>query len=187
MTEPGALTVIGVGNVLRGDDAAGVHVVEGLRRAVALDPSLVPAGTRLMDGGTLALDLLRALRDARGVVLVDAARLGDAVGTVSVLRGDAVTGDPGASHDVVGPVPELVATARALGWLPADLSLVAIEAGGTELGLELSDKVRRAIGAAMDAVRAELRRMDEATTGDAAHGRATEHLAGVPGTAGATA
>ncbi len=80
--------MIGVGNVLRGDDAVGVRVVEGLRAAVAGDPHALPAGTRLVDGGTLGLDLLRSIRDARAVVLVDAVRLGGPAGTVSVLRGD---------------------------------------------------------------------------------------------------
>lgn len=183
MSDPGDLVVIGVGNVLRGDDAAGVHVVEGLRRAGGRDASVVPAGTHLVDGGTLGLDLLRTIRDARGLVLVDAARLGGAPGTVTILRGDAILDAVGARPDAAGgAVGELVATARALGWLPGDVALVAVEAGATEAGLALSDEVAAAVGPAMDAVIGELRRMDE--PGRAAPAGATADLAG---TAGATA
>ncbi len=75
MTGPAPdLAVIGVGNVLRGDDAIGVRVVESLRAAMARDPLALPVRTRLVDGGTLGLDLLTPIRDASAVVLVDAIR-----------------------------------------------------------------------------------------------------------------
>jgi hydrogenase maturation protease len=171
------LVVIGVGNVLRGDDAVGVHVVEGLRSASRLDASCLPADTRLVDGGTLGLDLLRTIRDARGLVLVDAARLGGSVGTVSVLRDDEIAGD-GRGAASPGAVGELVAVARLLGWLPAHVALVAVEAGDTEVGLALSAGVGAALGPAMDAVLSELQRMDGQPTGDPASAGVAAGMAG---------
>ena len=180
MTGPALdLAVIGVGNVLRGDDAIGVRVVEGLRAAVAGDPHALPASTRLVDGGTLGLDLLRSIRDARAVVFVDAVRLGGPAGTVSVLRGEDIDGPARPPDDThPGAVGELVAVARMLGWLPADVALVGIEVADIEVGVGLSAAVTDALPVAMEAVTSELHRMDlvpaTGMTGDGA----TTRLAG---------
>jgi hydrogenase maturation protease len=180
MTGPAPdLAVIGLGNVLRGDDAIGVRVVEGLRAVVAGDPHALPAGTLLVDGGTLGLDLLRSIRDARAVVLVDAARLGGPVGTVSVLRGEDID-DPACPPDGMhpGPVGELVAVARMLGWLPVDLALVGIEVADTGVGVGMSPAVTDALPVAMKAVGIELHRMDLVPAAGTPGDGATTALAG---------
>jgi hydrogenase maturation protease len=173
------LTVIGVGNVLRGDDAVGVRVVEALRAAQDRDPDALPVQTRLIDGGTLGLDLLRTIRDVRAVVLVDAVRLGRAAGTVVVLRGDEISAAVGSRDEPsAGAVGELLATARLLGWLPEDVALVGIEVTDTDVGIGLSLAAAEALPAAIDAVRAELRRMDMIPAVDAAGDGATPRMAG---------
>jgi hydrogenase maturation protease len=173
------LAVIGVGNVLRGDDAVGVRVVEGLRTALDFDPHALPARTRLVDGGTLGLDLLRTIRDARAVVLVDAVHLGRAVGTVSVLRGDEIAGTAGPRDGTTpGAVGELLATARLLGWLPADVAMVGIEVADIDFGIGLSPEVAAALPVAVDAVAAELHRMDVIPATGMAGGAATARMAG---------
>ena len=173
------LAVIGVGNVLRGDDAVGVRVVEGLRMAVDCDPHVLPARTRLVDGGTLGLDLLRTIRDARAVVLVDAVHLGGAFGTVSVLRGDEIAGPAGHRDDTApGALGELLATARLLGWLPGDLALVGIEVADIDFGIGMSPEVAGALPGAMSAVRAELHRMNLNPATGMAGGAATARMAG---------
>ena len=92
------MVVLGVGNVMLGDDGVGIRVLEELRRRGLDDPAAVPEGTRLVDGGTLGLGLLDAVRGARSLLLLDAVNLGQTAGTVSVLCGDAIaaSGGPGA-------------------------------------------------------------------------------------------
>jgi hydrogenase maturation protease len=173
------LVALGVGNVLLGDDAAGVRVIEGLRALAADDPEALPPETRLVDGGILGLDLLAVISAARGVVLVDAVRLGGAVGAVTVLHGDAIV-RAGGERDgqPASAVGELVAVARLMGWLPEPVALVGIEVAGIEPGMSLSPVVEGALPAAMDAVRMELRRMDGPPTTPTAGGTATGPLAG---------
>jgi hydrogenase maturation protease len=180
MTSPALdLAVIGVGNVLRGDDAVGVRVVEGLRTAVDQDPHALPAGTRLVDGGTLGLDLLRSIRDARAVVFVDAARLGGPVGTVSVLRGVEIerAADAG-GETAAGALGELVAVAGLLGWLPEDVALVGIEVADVDVRVGMSPGVAAALQVAMGAVRAELHRMDVIPATGVSGDGATARMAG---------
>lgn len=159
------LVVIGVGNVLLSDDAVGVRVVEALRTMAAHDPQALPPDTRLVDGGTLGMDLLRVVEAARGVVLVDAVRLGGEAGAVSVLYGDAIVSAGGhRDGQPTSAVGELLAVARLMAWLPEPVAMVGIEVADIEFGVHLSPVVEGALPVAMDAVRTELRRMDELPT-----------------------
>ncbi len=174
--EAGRLVAIGVGNVLLTDDAVGVRVIEALRAKAARDPMALPPDTELVDGGTLGLDLLRVVDGARGVVFVDAVRTGAPAGTVTALDGDAIVSVGGRRDgQPASAVGELLAVARLMGWLPEAVAMVGIEVADIELGVHLTPLVDRAMPAAIDAVLAQLRRMDEqpatATSGGAATGR----------------
>jgi hydrogenase maturation protease len=155
------LVVIGVGNILRRDDAVGVRVVESLREIQEHDPVALPDQTRLVDGGTLLMDLLPAVRGARGLVLVDALRLGEPEGTVSVQHGDAIVPVSGAGGQQASPLGELLAAGRLMGWLPEPVALVGVEVTHIDFGTELTPVVAAVLPAAVDAVRQELRVMDE--------------------------
>jgi len=158
------LVVIGVGNVLLRDDAIGVRVVEGLRRLAGDDPLALPQGTRLVDGGTLLMDLPHTVKGARGLILVDALSSGQPAGTVSVRHGDAIVAVEGAQRDR-GPtsVGELLAVARLMGWLPGRVTLVGVEVAHVDFGLDLSPVVAAALPTAIALVAGELRRMDDQT------------------------
>ena len=162
MIAAGPAVVIGVGNILLGDDGAGVRVVEDLRQLAAHDPLAVPTGTRLVDGGTLGLDLLRTVSGARSLLLLDAVNLGQEAGTISVLRGDAIIAAGGHGGGATpGSVGELLAVARLMGWLPDPVSLVCVQVGNTRFGVGLSPRVEAAIAGAVETARMELRALDE--------------------------
>ena len=158
----GPAVVMGVGNVLLRDDGVGPRIVRELEAMCARDPLADPRGTRFVDGGTLGLDLIQALRGARSLLLVDAVNLGQRAGAISVLHGDAImaVGGRGAGS-VPGSVGELLAVARLMGWLPDPVALVAIQVGDTGFGSGLSDSVEAAVPEAVMVVRRELRALDE--------------------------
>lgn len=173
------LVAIGVGNVLLADDAIGVRVIEGLLDVAPDGPLALPPGTRLVDGGTLGLDLLQVVRGSGGVVFVDAVRLGAPAGTVTVLHGDDIVRAGGhRDGQPASAVGELIAVARLMGWLPEPVAMVGIEIADIEPGMHLTPVVDLALPIAMDAVRVELRRMDELPTMTFSGGGATGHLAG---------
>jgi hydrogenase maturation protease len=173
------LVAIGVGNVLLGDDAIGVRVIEALRTLAGSDPALLPAGTRLVDGGTLGLELLGIVSESRGLVLVDAVRLGGTPGRVRVLRGDAIACvGPGADGGAAGAVGELLAMARLMAWLPRSVTLVGVEVAELDVGTQLTPAVSGALPAAVEAVRDELDRMDGRLITGMQGGLATGRMAG---------
>ena len=69
--------VLGLGNVLMGDEGVGVHVVR------ALEKHPLPAGVECLDGGTGGFILLEPLQNAERILLVDAAADGNPPGTVT--------------------------------------------------------------------------------------------------------
>lgn len=154
--------VLGLGNILLGDEGVGVRVVE----ALAERRSLLPEGTRLVDGGTLGLDLLPLIVDTRMLVLVDAVDVGREPGAVVVLEGQALDQALGAhlSPHQVG-VSDLFAAARLLGGLPDPIVLIGIQPAEIAVGLALTDVVEAAVPAAVHAVVGELRRLAVAVPG----------------------
>jgi hydrogenase maturation protease len=138
--------VIGIGTA-RGDDAAGLAVVEALRAQ-----GLPPGADALACERPLP-DLLDALAGARAAVLVDATRSGAAPGSVRRLARAELAAARAASSHGLG-VAEALALAEALRGLPP-LALIGIEAGGARQGA-LSREVAQALPAACAAVRAAL-------------------------------
>ena len=147
------LLVLGLGNVLLGDDGAGPAVVAQLR-----DRYLTPAGMRLFDGGTLGLSLLPYLEDARRVILVDAVAADAPAGTLVRLEGadvGPVVATKLSPHQV--GVADLLEGARWHDREPERLVLLGVVPESIELGVGLSDPVRRALPQLIDLVRAEVR------------------------------
>jgi hydrogenase maturation protease len=69
--------VLGLGNVIMGDEGVGVHVVR------ALAQHKLPAGVECLDGGTGGFVLLEPLQNAGRIVLIDATADGNPPGTVT--------------------------------------------------------------------------------------------------------
>lgn len=73
------ILVLGIGNVLMGDEGVGVHVVRALEKMTLPDPVVC------MDGGTGGLMLLPDMREAGKIILIDASADGGPPGTVRRL------------------------------------------------------------------------------------------------------
>ena len=69
--------ILGLGNVIMGDEGIGVHVV----RAIEKHP--LPEDIECLDGGMGGFILLEPLENASRVILIDAAADGNAPGTVT--------------------------------------------------------------------------------------------------------
>jgi hydrogenase maturation protease len=78
------ILVLGVGNTLLSDEGVGVHVVEALLRS----PNLPREGVEYVDGGTLSFTLAAPIQLAKALIVVDAAQLNAAPGTLRVFLGD---------------------------------------------------------------------------------------------------
>lgn len=134
-----ARVVIGVGNDLRGDDAAGWETV----RRLVPSPSLV-----LREHAGDAPGLVSLWGPDDDVVIVDAVVSGEPPGTV--LEFDALAGALPAAVSWAtthgAGVAEGVELARALGLLPRSLVVLGIAAKQFDLGAPMTPEVERAVG-----------------------------------------
>lgn len=146
--------VLGLGNRLLSDDAAGPLAVD----ALAASPR--GCGAVFRDGGTIGLSLLPEIEDAASFIAVDAALFGAEPGTVRVFEGlemDAqLSGRKRSAHEVA--LFDLMATAALNGHLPARRALVAVEPASTALGLEPTPAVAAAIPRLCESVHALIQR-----------------------------
>jgi hydrogenase 3 maturation protease len=127
------VTVVGVGNPLRGDDGAGPLVARGLRR--------VP-GLRVVEAEEVPESHLARITAGPPdtIVLVDAVDLGAAPGAVALLRTSNLAAFAPTTHHV--PL-DLLATflARETG---AEVLVLAIQPGRTTLGAQITPAVEEA-------------------------------------------
>jgi hydrogenase maturation protease len=78
VTNSGAKTlVLGLGNILMGDEGVGVHVLR------ALEKHPLPPDIECLDGGTGGFILLEPMQSADRIVMIDAAADGNPIGTVT--------------------------------------------------------------------------------------------------------
>jgi len=151
--KPPRLLILGLGNLLCGDDGLGVAAVERLAHDYEL-----PDGVTAVDGGTLGLALLAHVSDADDLILVDAVRTGEPAGTLVHLDGDAVAPavrDRLSVHQV--GVADLLDSLRLLDAYPRRLVLVGLVPATLELELGLSPAVERSVPELVTRVAAEAR------------------------------
>ena len=155
MGDGGSLLILGLGNVICGDDGAGVAAVERLRRRYEL-----PAGVRALDGGTLGLSLLGEFGQAEDVILVDAVAADAPPGTPLRLDGEAVAAAARERLSVhqIG-VADLLDALRLMDAFPRRLVLLGLVPATLELGLGRSPAVAAALDGLVEAIAEEARRM----------------------------
>jgi hydrogenase maturation protease len=140
--------VLGVGNLLMGDEGVGVHVLR------TLEGGAPEAGVRLLDGGTGGVDLLGDLLQARVVILIDATRDGQPAGTITRLLPKTAGAVPlGLSAHDFG-LKDLFAAATLVRAMPTvhlfTISVVTVN----PMSFELSAPVAAAVPGVVQAVRA---------------------------------
>lgn len=139
------MLIIGLGNRLRGDDAAGLAVID------RLEAYGCPAQLARSDGDPASLIPLWEGQDR--VVLIDAMHSGVSPGHWRRLEGDqidALRGRRLSSHTL--DLPQSLALARALDRQAAELTMIGIEAAADTHGAALTPAVAEAVVAVASAL-----------------------------------
>ena len=144
--------VLGIGNLLMNDDAAGVRVVQALA-----EKFVFPENVKLLDGGTLGLDLLPHLEGIDRLLVIDAVETGHETGTLIRLSGDEI---PLTLATKVSPhqmgLKDLLLVADLQGYAPPEMVLWGVQPGSIEMDIEMSPAVAEAVVLLEDRVLAEL-------------------------------
>lgn len=152
----GRVTVLGLGNVLMGDDGFGPFVARQFHARYDY-----PEWVSVTDAGTPGLDLIPLLDEATAVVVVDTIRLDEPPGTLRLYRREHLLAVAQAQrlspHD-----PGLLETLQTLefrGGGPSEVLLVGVVPESCELGPGLSVAARGAAERAVAALADQLRQL----------------------------
>jgi hydrogenase maturation protease len=151
------IIVIGLGQSLRGDDAAGLEAVHRWQErhpGTATRPEV-----RVELAELPGLGLLDLIEGAQAAVIVDAVQSGAPPGTLHRLGPDdlaAFTPDAGSAHG--WGVAETLQLGRSLSPSLGDcrITLIGIEAAQMELGTGLSPQVEAALAGAVEMIEEEV-------------------------------
>ena len=148
MPESRGLLILGLGNVLLGDDGLGPAAVARLQREFDLAP-----GVDVVDGGTLGLALLAIIAEVDHVILVDAIRHDAPAGSLVRIEGDDVAP---AVHERLSPhqvgVADLLDAARLTACYPASVTLLGLAPESIDLTLKRSDAVEAGMNKLVEAI-----------------------------------
>ncbi len=133
--------VLGIGNTILTDEAAGVRVVEALERDYAL-----PANVLAIDGGTSGMEMIEDLSDLDFLIVVDVVKTGAAPGTVVKIDGADI---PVFFRSKLSPhqiaLPDVLASLELLGTMPKEIIVLGVEPISLELGMEMTTTVAERI------------------------------------------
>lgn len=131
------ILVLGVGNLVMGDDGIGVRVVQELAARFQF-----PCGVTILDGGTLGLDLLPHLEGVERLLIIDAVMTGGVPGTLTRMTGDEI---PILFASKLSPhqmgLQDLLAVARLLGHEPQEMVLWGVQPAAIDMTMEISPMV----------------------------------------------
>jgi len=147
--------VLGFGDVLLGDDGAGVRLLERLQS------ELGPQVATFVDGGTLSFSLLLYMLGTESLLVIDAADLHAASGSIGLFEGTTMdrflASDRRRTLHEVGLI-DLLDMARLQDCLPARRALLCIQPSHIDCTENLSPPVLQALPAGIRVARALLRR-----------------------------
>jgi hydrogenase maturation protease len=129
--------VLGIGNLLMSDDGVGVRVAQQLQREYCFAENV-----KILDGGTLGLDLLPELEWIEHLIVVDAVEIGQKPGTCVRLAGEElpIALETKVSAHQMG-LKDLLSVARLLGHSPGEMVLIGVQPGSIEMDTELTPEV----------------------------------------------
>jgi hydrogenase maturation protease len=144
--------VLGIGNTILTDEAAGVRAAEALEKAYAL-----PADVQVIDGGTSGMEMIEDLAGADLLIVLDVVKSGNAPGTLVRIAGDAV---PRFFRRKLSPhqigLPDVLASLELLGTMPGAIIVHGVEPVSLELGTEMTETIARAVPMLADRAAADL-------------------------------
>ncbi len=134
------IVVLGLGNLMRTDDAVGMLAVQQLRSDLR-----VPTSVSLVDGGTLGLDLLHPLEGATHLLALDAIESDVAPGTLLRFAGDEIADLPISKSVHLLGFSDLIGAMRLTGSAPDEIVVLGVQPEKIEWGTELTPPVKAAL------------------------------------------
>jgi hydrogenase maturation protease len=144
--------VLGIGNTILTDEAAGVRAVEMLEQRYK-----VPPNVQVIDGGTSGMEMLEDLSNLDFLIVIDVVKTGAAPGTLVKIAGDEI---PVFFRHKLSPhqigLPDVLASLELLDTMPKEIVVLGVEPISLALGMEMTATVAEKVPLLVDMAVAEL-------------------------------
>ncbi len=133
-----SIVILGLGNILLGDEGFGVHFVRWFEERYRLPPEV-----EIVDGGTLGYLLLDNICNCRRLIVIDAIKIDDAPGSVYHFPGEEMAlymPPPTSAHEVT--FPDVLLKAELLNELPETMFICTAPKNIGTMNPSLSDSAR---------------------------------------------
>jgi hydrogenase maturation protease len=149
--DPSRTVVLGLGNLIRSDDAIGLFALKQLEQDTRLSQDV-----SLVEGGTKGLELVPYICDASRLLVLDAVDVGAAAGSIFRIAGKELHSIPGNASVHELALSDLLNALRMMGQEPEEVVLLGVQPATTELGTTLSTPAQKALPALIEAALMEL-------------------------------
>jgi len=141
------ILILGIGNVLMGDEGVGVHAIKELEK------ESFPPNVNLLDGGTGGFHLLEYLQEYPVIIMIDATMDGKPAGTISLIEPKFATDFPKSlsAHDI--GLRDLIESTAVLGELPKMFLITVTIDSIQSMEMELSPEIEKQIPAVIGKVK----------------------------------
>jgi hydrogenase maturation protease len=141
---PDKILVLGIGNILLGDDGVGVHCV----RQLQTEHCELADDVEFLDGGTLSFTLAAYLEVTNYLIVIDAAQLQQPPGAIALFEDAEMDRfmhrhKKSSVHEV--SLVDLLAITRLAGHMPQHRALIALQPHSIGWSETLSEPVNRAV------------------------------------------
>lgn len=158
MSREKRVAVIGVGNILMGDEGLGVHALAPLAARLGDLAGCV----EVVDAGTALGDVIEDHAECDAILLIDAVRGGGEPGAIyrfdpQALDGTPRTGEATSLHEI--SVLDALAMTRLAGRKLPTVRVIGMEPRTIEPGLEMSQTVRERLPRLVETVLDEVRKL----------------------------
>ena len=147
MNSDNKILILGIGNVLMGDEGVGVHAIKELEKET------FPPNVTLLDGGTGGFHLLEYLQEYPRIIMIDATMDGKPAGTISLIKPKFATDFPKSlsAHDI--GLRDLIESTAVLGELPKMYLITVTIDSIQSMQMELSPEIEKQIPAVIERVK----------------------------------
>ena len=143
------ILILGVGNILLKDEGVGVHVVKKLKEVP------LPVNVEVLDGGTAGFDLVDFIAGRKKIIVIDAVKAGEKIGTIYRLPEENLKIKPKtimSFHEV--DLLDAIHMSIVMDEKPEEIVVIGIEpkdmSDGTELSPEIEERIPRIIEVVME-------------------------------------
>ncbi|MCE5212030.1 MAG: HyaD/HybD family hydrogenase maturation endopeptidase [Deltaproteobacteria bacterium] len=134
MSERNFVTVLGIGNILMGDEGFGIHFTRWLSRRYRPNDDI-----RIIDGGTLGYALLDIICSCDHLIIVDVLKVDDAPGSIYRFNKEEMElhlPPPTTAHEVT--FPDVLFKSELMGEAPETIFLCIVPQDYKDLRMEMT-------------------------------------------------